>query len=102
MALVRILVDGYSLLHAWVELAPGKPSYSATPRKDQINRLPHYHDASGPPLPLSFDGATPNHTPSPSPSTAKVKIISSRPGQTADQLIERVAHRLTAYGEVLV
>ena len=28
MALVRILVDGYSLLHNWPELAPGQPRHS--------------------------------------------------------------------------
>jgi len=29
MALVRILVDGYSLLHHWPELAPGRARFSA-------------------------------------------------------------------------
>ena len=29
MAIVRILVDGYSLLHAWRDLAPGEPRHSA-------------------------------------------------------------------------
>jgi hypothetical protein len=33
MALVRIIIHGYSLLHNWPELAPGKPRHSAAARK---------------------------------------------------------------------
>jgi hypothetical protein len=29
---VRILIDGYSLLHQWPELAPGSPRHSARAR----------------------------------------------------------------------
>ena len=39
MALVRILVDGYSLLHDWPELAPGKARHSASAREELIQRL---------------------------------------------------------------
>jgi hypothetical protein len=34
MPLVRILVDGYSLLHNWPELAPGKARHSAAARDE--------------------------------------------------------------------
>jgi len=102
MALVRILVDGYSLLHVWQEMAPGKPRFSAIAREELINRLRHYYDACGTPITVVFDGASSLETFSPFPSTPEVEIIYSRPGQSADQVIERVAHRLSAYGEVLV
>jgi len=102
MALVRILVDGYSLLHAWEELAPGKPRFSAAAREELISRLTHYYDACGTPITIVFDGATSAPTFSPFPSTREVEIVYSRSGQSADQLIERVAHRLRDYGEVLV
>ena len=102
MALVRILVDGYSLLHVWQELAPGKPRFSAIAREELINRLRHYYDACGTPITVVFDGASSLETFSPFPSTPEVEIIYSRPGQSADQVIERVAHRLSAYGEALV
>ena len=39
MALVRILVDGYSLLHNWPELAPGKPRFSPAARGELIRML---------------------------------------------------------------
>ena len=101
MALVRILVDGYSLLHSWPELAPGKPRHSAAARDELIYILTRYHDASGTPITIFFDGAgAPSGTPAAEP-TSKVEVIYARAGQTADDLIERVAHRFTGYGEVL-
>lgn len=101
MALVRILVDGYSLLHQWLELAPGKPRYSAEARDELVRRLTSYHDAVGTPLTIFFDGSGPSKRPSELPSTAEVEILFSRAGQTADELIERTAYRLQPYGEVL-
>src|SRR5206468_1345316 len=102
MALARILVDGYSLLHAWEALAPGKPRYSAAARDELISQLTQYYDACGTPITVVFDGASTPQTSSPFPSTPEMEIIYSRPGQSADQLIERAAHRLRDYGEVLV
>jgi len=90
MALVRILVDGYSLLHQWPDLAPGKPRHSAVAREELINRLTQYYDATGTPITIIFDGAS-----GPAvefPSTPEVEILYSRAGQTADQIIERVTH----------
>jgi predicted RNA-binding protein with PIN domain len=102
MALVRILVDGYSLLHAWEGLAPGKPRFSAAARDELINRLTRYYDACGTPITVVFDGASKDRTLTVFPSTPEVEVIYSRPGQTADQLIERVAHRFASHGELLV
>ena len=56
MALVRILVDGYSLLHGWPELAPGKPRHSAEARDELVYILTRYHDAVGTPITIFFDG----------------------------------------------
>jgi hypothetical protein len=102
MALVRILVDGYSLLHNWPALAPGKPRHSAVAREELIQRLTQYHDACGTPLTIVFDGASGAAGPDETASTPEVEVLYSRAGQTADQLIERAAHRLAAHGEVLV
>src|SRR5664280_887841 len=101
MALVRILVDGYSLLHNWPELAPGRARYSAAARDELIRRLTLYQDAIGTPVTIFFDGASvPNGKPPPSP-TSTVEVLYSRKGQTADQMIERAVHRFGPYGEVL-
>jgi predicted RNA-binding protein with PIN domain len=102
MALVRILVDGYSLLHNWSKLARGKPRHSAAARDELIQRLTQYRDAIGTPITIFFDGGgAPNGTPA-ALSTPEMEILYSRSGQTADDLIERAAHRFGDYGEVLV
>ena len=101
MALVRILVDGYSLLHNWPELAPGRPRHSAAARDELIQRLTKYQDATETPITIFFDGGgAPTGTPAPS-STLELEVLYSRSGQTADQMIERAAHRFAQYGEVL-
>ena len=48
MALVRILVDGYSLLHNWPELAPGRPRHSALARAELIYVLTRFPSHSRP------------------------------------------------------
>jgi len=102
MALVRILIDGYSLLHEWQELAPGKPRHSAAARDELIWILTQYQDAIGTPVTVFFDGSSPAIQGVPeSKSTPEVEILFSRAGQTADQMIERAAHRFQSFGEVL-
>lgn len=102
MALARILVDGYSLLHHWQALAPGRPRHAAAAREELVHVLTLYYDACGTPLTIVFDGSGPKRGADETPSTPEVEILFSRGGQTADQIIERAAHRLQPYGEVLV
>src|SRR5580704_15889269 len=102
MALVRILVDGYSLLHNWPQLAPGKPRHSAEARDELIHFLSLYRDAIGTPITVVFDGQSPRGGKLEKTSTPELEVIYSRSGQTADDIIERVAVRMQPYGEVLV
>jgi predicted RNA-binding protein with PIN domain len=102
MALVRILVDGYSLLHNWPELAPGRPRHSAAARDELVRVLTLYQDATATPITIFFDGSSPAiNGKSDTVSTREVEILFSRAGQTADEMIERAAYRFGAYGEVL-
>ena len=99
---VRILVDGYSLLHSCPEIAPGKPRHSEAARGELIFLLTQYHDAIGTPITIVFDGGgAPPGTPK-TISTPEVEVLFSKAGQTADDIIERAAHRFKPYGEVLV
>ena len=101
MALVRILVDGFSLLHNWPELAPGRPRHSAAARHELIRILTRYQDATGAPITIFFDGSgAPPNVPK-NESTAQVEVLFSKAGQTADEMIERAAYRFQPYGEVL-
>jgi predicted RNA-binding protein with PIN domain len=101
MALVRILVDGYSLLHNWPELAPGRAPHSAAARDALIRQLTLYQDATGTPVTIFFDGASPPAGKPIASDSTVVEVLYSRKGQTADQMIERAAHRFAPYGEVL-
>jgi len=102
MALVRILVDGYSLLHNWPEIAPGQPRHSSRARDELVQILTRYHDATGEPITVFFDGSgAPPNVPK-NESSRAVEVLFSSAGQTADDMIERAAHRFLSYGEVLV
>ncbi|HEU6449622.1 MAG TPA: NYN domain-containing protein [Verrucomicrobiae bacterium] len=102
MPLVRILVDGYSLLHNWPELAPGAARHSGRARDELVHILTRYHDATGELITIFFDGSgAPAGTPK-NESRREVEVLFSRSGQTADDLIERAAHRFREFGEVLV
>lgn len=101
MALVRILVDGYSLLHSWPELAPGRPRHSAAAREELVHILTRYHDAIGTPISIFFDGGGAPAGKPKREGSRHVEVLFSRAGQTADEMIERAAHRFQPYGEVL-
>jgi uncharacterized protein len=101
MALVRILVDGYSLLHNWPELARGKPRHSAAAREALVQVLTRYQDSTNTPITVFFDGSgAPPNVPK-KESTPQVEVLFSKAGQTADDMIERATHRFQPYGEVL-
>ena len=101
MAVVRILVDGYSLLHAWRELVPSEPRHSARAREALIRVLTQYADSVGTPITLFFDGTgAPKGLPK-TDSPDSLEIVFSRDSKTADDLIERTAYRLKPYGEAL-
>ena len=98
----RILVDGYSLSHDWPEQPAGQPRHPAWRARGIGPRARRrYHDATGTLVTIFFDGSgAPAGTP-PRESNPAVEVLFSRAGQTADQMIERAAHRFSAYGEVL-
>lgn len=102
MPLVRILVDGYSLLHSWPEIAPGRARHSAAARDELIHVLTRYRDAITTPITIIFDGSrAPTGTPK-AHSTPELEVLYSGVGNTADDLIERAAYRMKEYGEVMV
>ncbi|HJN90283.1 MAG TPA: NYN domain-containing protein [Verrucomicrobiota bacterium] len=102
MRIVRILVDGYSLLHCWEKLAPGKPRHSFHARDALVTALTQYQDSSGTPVTVIFDGGgAPPNTPKNETTNGGIEVLFSKKGQTADQIIERVAHLMKPYGEVM-
>jgi predicted RNA-binding protein with PIN domain len=102
MALVRILVDGYSLLHNWPELAPGAARHSEAARDALVEMLTRYQDSQGTPITVFFDGSGSRRGKLRNEAAGTVEVLFSRAGQTADDMIERAAHRFQDFGEVLV
>ena len=89
MPLIRILVDGYSLLHAWPELARGSARHSAMSRDARIASLGEYQAALGTPITVFFDGQSGGSGPRTQKTDPKaVEVLYSKAGQTADDLIE--------------
>lgn len=102
MTLVRILVDGHSLLEEWKDLAPGKPRHSEVAREELIGWLTRYSDAIGTAVTAVFEGGS-----SPAdlvllPPAGSVEVLFSRPGQKPSQFLERLAQRMHGHGEFLV
>ena len=102
MPLIRILIDGYSLLHNWPELAAGSPRHSEAARDALVDMLTHYQDASGTPVTVFFDGNRGRYSKPKNQGGKGIEVLFSSAGQTADDLIERAALRFQDYGEVLV
>ena len=102
MGLVRILVDGYSVLHQCLDFAPEEPRHSAAARDALVKRLTQYRDAIGTAVTIVFDGTNaPKGCPE-SLSTPEMEVLYSPRGKTADDVIERVTFRLLEYGDVRV
>jgi predicted RNA-binding protein with PIN domain len=95
-------VDVYSLLHNWPEIAPGAPRRSARARDELVQILTQYHDATGEPITIFFDGSGAPPNVLKNESSRDVEVLFSSAGQTADDMIERAAHRFQSYGEILV
>ena len=101
MAVVRILVDGYSLLHAWRDLAPNARVIRPAPARRSSACSPNTPTASAPlSLSSSMEPERPRMLPK-NISPDALEVVFSRDSKTADDLIERTAYRLKPYGEAL-
>jgi predicted RNA-binding protein with PIN domain len=89
-------------LHNWPELAPGAARHSEAARDALVEMLTQYQDSRGTPITVFFDGAGTRRSKPKNESSGTVEVLFSSAGQTADDMIERAAHRFQDYGEVLV
>ena len=64
--------------------------------------MQQYQDAKGTPVTVFFDGQGARRRRPEQNAPHAVEVLFSGTGQTADDLIERAAHRFQPYGEVLV
>ena len=99
---VRILVDGYSVLHACRDTLPNTQPHSAKARDWLIRQLTLYQDAIHTPLTVVFDGMGSRASKENQDVHPHLEVIFSKGNRTADDIIERVTHQLLEYGPVLV
>lgn len=85
-----IIVDGYSVAHAWPRLRKLAHGPLARRRELLVQLLGRYADFSGRQVTVVFDGYAARHTPETADPPQGVEIVFSRQGKTADDVIERV------------
>ena len=102
MNFVRILVDGYSVLHACPKALLNAKPHSAKARDWLIRQVTLYQDAIHVPMTIVFDGMGSKASRENQEVHPHVEVIFSKSNQTADDIIERVTHKLLEYGPVLV
>jgi len=95
-----LIVDGHSIIFAWPELRKLHEHRSALARDMLIKQLRDYQDWSGVRVVVVFDGRGSRVGVSTDPG--EVQIFYSRRGQTADEIVERLAGKYAGRFDVVV
>jgi predicted RNA-binding protein with PIN domain len=87
-----ILIDGYSVLHAWARFGTRKARASSLQqRRETLVKLLHqFADQSGRRVTVVFDGYAAKHKPEGKDPSHGVEVVFSERGKTADDAIERL------------
>ena len=87
-----ILVDGYSVLHAWARFRTRKMrALSLRQRREVlVGYLRQFADQSGQRVTVVFDGYAAKHKPEGTEPLRGVEVVFSERGKTADDVIERL------------
>jgi predicted RNA-binding protein with PIN domain len=99
-----VLVDGYSVLHAWTRFATRKTRRQSLQQRREalIGVLRQYADHTGRKVTAVFDGYAAKHKPEVADATAGVEVLFSERGKTADDAIERLVAQAANRGQILV
>ena len=99
-----ILVDGYSVLHAWPRFATRRARrLSLQQRRDMLVRLlRQYADHYRRRVTVVFDGYAAKRKPETTEPTHGVEVLFSEHGKTADDLIERLVGQSEHKADTLV
>lgn len=95
-----LIVDGHSMIFQWPELAARYAAHGAVVRESLIKMLTALQDGSDWMVAVVFDGKGVRATEAEEPCA--IKVFYSRTGQTADEIIERLAAKYAADCEVTV
>ena len=95
-----LLVDGHSVIFAWPDLAEIHQRNTASARENLVRRLTGLQDSTEWEVAVVFDGRGAKASSESEPSG--IAVFYSRSGQTADEIIERLAAKYAASCEVTV
>jgi predicted RNA-binding protein with PIN domain len=99
-----ILVDGYSVLHAWPRFTTRKARQMSLQQRREalVVALRQYADHSRRRVTVVFDGYAAKHKPEVAEPTHGVEVLFSDRGKTADDLIERLVGQAERRSQILV
>lgn len=95
-----VLVDGYSVVHAWPQLLKARTLEKR--RGALVTVLAQYADQTGRRVTVVFDGYAAKHKPADVLMPAGVEVVFSERGKTADEVIERIVAQATGRSQILV
>ncbi len=95
-----LLVDGHSVIFAWPDLAEIHRRNTASARENLVRRLTGLQDSTAWEVAVVFDGRGAKASSESDPSG--IAVFYSKSGQTADEIIERLAAKYSASCEVTV
>jgi len=95
-----LLVDGHSVIFAWPDLTEIHQRNTASARENLVRRLTGLQDSTEWEVAVVFDGRGAKASSDSEPSG--IAVFYSRSGQTADEIIERLAAKYAASCEVTV
>lgn len=95
-----LLVDGHSVIFAWHDLAEIHRRNTASARENLVRRLTTLQDSTEWEVAVVFDGRGAKASSESEPSG--IAVFYSKSGQTADEIIERLAAKYAATCEVTV
>ncbi len=95
-----LLVDGHSVIFAWPDLAEIHQRNTAAARENLVRRLTGLQDSTAWEVAVVFDGRGAKASSDSVPHG--IAVFYSKSGQTADEIIERLAAKYSATCEVTV
>ena len=95
-----LLVDGHSVIFAWEDLRKMHSRRTAAARDELIRRLTAYQDTTGVRVVVAFDGKGDLTNEACEPGG--IQVFYSGAGQTADEIVERLAAKYVSKHEMSV
>jgi predicted RNA-binding protein with PIN domain len=97
----RLVVDGYNIIHAWPQLKRLLGVSLEAARDKLIERLSVYGLVTGADVTVVFDSHQKASGANAEQLVEGVRVIFTRRGHSADQVIERIAYEATGAGGVV-